>query len=81
MSWSEFCSLLSGIMYDTPLGSVVSVRSEKDQETIKKFTKEQRRIRNDWIMKRNKKLREDPVAYKAYMDSFQAWCKSSFSNN
>lgn len=73
--------MLSGIMYDTPLGNIVSIRAEKDQEVIKKFTKEQRRIRNDWIMKRNKKLREDPVAYKAYLDSFQAWCKASFSNN
>jgi hypothetical protein len=80
MSWSEFCSLLSGIMPDTPLGKIVEIRAEKDPKVIKNFTKDQRRIRNDWIIKRNKKLREDPVAYKAYMDNFQAWCKASFSN-
>jgi hypothetical protein len=81
MSWSEFCSLLSGIMHDTPLGSIVSIRSEKDPKIIKDFTKEQRKIRNDWILKRNKKLKEDPVAYKKYIESFQNWCKSTFSQN
>lgn len=79
MSWSEFCSLLSGIMHDTPLGSIVSIRAEKDPKVIKEFNKEQKRIRNDWIVKRNKKLKEDPVAYNKYIDSFQAWCKATFS--
>lgn len=79
MSWSEFCSLLSGIMPDTPLGSIVSIRAEKDPKVIKNFTKEQKRIRNDWILKRNKKLRENPTAYKAWMDSFQSWAKATFS--
>jgi hypothetical protein len=79
LSWSEFNNMLAGIMQDTPLGSIVSIRSEKDQQVIKKFTKEQRRIRNEWIIKRNRKLKEDPVAYKKYMDNFQSWCKSTFS--
>ena len=56
MSWSEFCSLLSGIMPETPLGRVVSIRAEKDPKIIKNFTKEQKKIRNDWIIRRNKKL-------------------------
>lgn len=80
MSWSEFCSLLSGIMPETPLGQIIGIRTEKDPQKIKVFTKEQRKIRNDWILKRNKKLREDPEAYKSYIDGFQAWCKSTFSN-
>ena len=49
MSWGEFCSLLSGLMPDTPLGQIVGIRSEKDPKKIKNFTKEQRKIRNDWI--------------------------------
>ena len=57
MSWGEFCSLLSGLMQDTPLGQIVGIRSEKDPKKIKNFTKEQRKIRNDWIIRRNKKLR------------------------
>ena len=28
MSWPEFCSLLSSIMPETPLGRVVSIRAE-----------------------------------------------------
>lgn len=79
MSWSEFCSLLSGIMPDTPLGQIVSIRSEKDSKRIKEFTKEQKRIRNDWIIKRNKKLKEDPKAYNDYWNKFQEWAKSAFS--
>lgn len=79
MSWSEFCSLLSGIMPETPLGRIVSIRAEKDPKVIKEFSKDQKKIRNDWILKRNKKLKEDKVAYKAYVDNFQQWCKSTFS--
>ncbi len=79
MSWSEFCSLLSGIMPDTPLGSIVSIRVEKDPKRIKEFTADQRKIRNDWLIKRNKKLREDPAAYRVYWEGFQEWAKSAFS--
>lgn len=78
MSWSEFCTLLSGIMPDTPLGRIVSIRSEKDPKVLKNFTKEQKDIRNKWILRRNEKLKEDPVAYKAYLDNFQSWCKAAF---
>ena len=66
-------------MPDTPLGSIVSIRAEKDPKHIKEFTADQRKIRNDWLIKRNKRLREDPAAYKAYLDGFQNWAKSAFS--
>ena len=59
MSYAEFCSLLSGIMPDTPLGQVVSIRAEKDMKVINNFTKEQKRIRNDWLLKRNQRLKKD----------------------
>ncbi|MGG7215351.1 Gp15 family bacteriophage protein [Clostridium nigeriense] len=48
MSWSEFCTLLTGIMPKTPLGEIVSIRSEEDKDMLKNFTKEQHKIRNDW---------------------------------
>ena len=54
MSWSEFCTLLAGIMPETPLGQVVSIRSENDKEVLKSFTKEQHRIRNEWRRRRTK---------------------------
>jgi len=57
MSWSEFCTLLSGIMTDTPLGKVVEIRAEEDKEMLKNFTKEQHRIRNEWRSRQlNKQL-------------------------
>ena len=48
MSWSEFTSLLSGIMPKTPLGQIVAIRSEDDKDMLKNFTKDQNRIRNEW---------------------------------
>lgn len=79
MSWSEFCSLLSGIMPETPLGRIVGIRAEKDPKIIKEFTKEQKKIRNDWILRRNRKLMEDPANYNKYWSDFQNWAKTAFS--
>lgn len=78
MSWSEFCSLLSGIMPDTPLGKVVAIRAEKDGKVLKTFSKEQMKIHNDWIIRRNRKLRQNPEAYRKRMEEFQMWCKANF---
>lgn len=78
MPWQEFCSLLSGIMPDTPLGSVVSIRAEKNPKVIKNFTKEQREIRNKWILKRNKKLKENPDAYAEYAKNLQRALAAAF---
>ena len=55
MSWDEFCTLLSGIMPKTPLGQIVSIRSEEDENMLKNFTEEQHKIRNDW---RNRQLEQ-----------------------
>lgn len=79
MSWSEFCSLLSGIMHDTPLGRIVAIRSERDPKVIKEFTKDEIRIRNEWLIKRNQKLKKDKAAYAAYWKGFQEWAKQTFS--
>lgn len=48
MSWDEFCTLLAGIMPETPLGQIVNIRSENDREKIKAMSPEQRRIRSEW---------------------------------
>lgn len=52
MQWEEFKQLLSGIGPDTPLGRIVAIRSETDKRALKRFTKEQRRIRNRWLQKK-----------------------------
>lgn len=48
MRWDEFCALLSGLGPETPLGRIVQIRAENDKEILKHFTKDQRRIRNEW---------------------------------
>ncbi|SDP01245.1 hypothetical protein SAMN04515624_105123 [Eubacterium maltosivorans] len=48
MSWSEFANLLQGILPETPLGQIVSIRCEENKEILKYFTPDQHRIRNDW---------------------------------
>ena len=71
MSWNEFCTLLSGLMPDTPLGRVVSIRAETDPDIIKNFNDGQRRIYNEWRARIIRKRRENPEAYKKYVDKFQ----------
>ena len=54
MKWDEFRALLIGIGPETPLGRIVSVRAEEDEETLKYFTVEQNRIRNEWRTRHRK---------------------------
>lgn len=80
MSWPEFCALLSGIMPETPLGQIVSIRSEKDSKIIKGFNNEQKKIRSDWIKRKAKQKRQmDKAAYAQYWASFQEMAKAAFS--
>ena len=51
MKWDEFADLLSGLGPDTALGRIVSIRAEDNDEILKHFTPEQRRIRNEWRKK------------------------------
>lgn len=48
VSWDEFKSLLAGISPDTPLGRTVAIRSEADKDVIKHFTRDQKRIYDEW---------------------------------
>lgn len=51
MSWREFAYMMEGLSGETPLGRIISIRAERDPEQIKKFTPEQRRIRNTYLAK------------------------------
>lgn len=59
MPWDEFCTLLSGIMPDTPLGQIVSIRAEEDKEKLKYFNKEQHEIRNKWRSRHVKEMTDE----------------------
>lgn len=55
MRWSEFKSLLVGLGPNTILGRIVSIRAEDDREVLKNFTKDQKRIRNEYRLKKTKR--------------------------
>ena len=61
MKWSEFRDLLVGLGPDTALGRIVSIRSEEDKEVLKRFTKEQKRIRNEWRARRAKQMKPEDM--------------------
>ena len=70
MSWDEFSSLLSGLKPDTPLGNIVSIRSEKNKDILKNFTPEQKKIRSEW-QKRKAKVISDVDKYNQDMKMFE----------
>lgn len=78
MSWTEFCSLVSGLMPDTPLGQIVSIRSEKDQKTIKSFTSDQRRIYREWKLKTASKRLDTPEKLNKDMNELSKMLASIF---
>lgn len=70
MSWREFADLLACLSADTALGRIVAIRSETDGEILKKFTKGQREIRDEW---RNRHRKEQTKAeYDASMQALLA---------
>lgn len=61
MKWDEFKALVSGIGPKTALGRIVSIRLENDKETLKSFTPEMKKIRNDWQRKQAKQKSQTEV--------------------
>ena len=55
MDWREFKVLLAGLGVNTPLGQIISIRSEDDPNMISSFTKDQKRIRDEYRKKQNKR--------------------------
>ena len=79
MSWGEFTTLLAGLNGNTPLGAVVSIRSEKDPKVIKNFTREQKQIYNKWKFKQAKTVTREE--YDKAMKQFDAMFKSMGQSN
>ena len=70
MSWREFSDLLSCLSADTALGRVVAIRSETDGEVLKKFTKGQKEIREEWL--KNHRKEQTKAEYDASMQALLA---------
>ena len=62
MKWDEFSDLLTGISPDTALGRIVAIRAETNKDRLKHFSKEERRIRNEWLSRRAKAMKKDDLA-------------------
>ena len=66
LSFADWSQLVAGIMDNTPLGRVVSVRMEKDPKIIAGFDSSQRRLRSEWLAfraRRQKDGGEDQPAF------------------
>lgn len=82
MPWSEMSILLAGINHKTPLGIMISIRSETDQERLKAFTPEQRKIRNDWLSSQSKKLiKNNPDEALRQVMAFEKAMTAAFGGN
>lgn len=53
LHYSDWAKLVSGLMDDTPLGRVISIRSETDRDVIRHMTPDQRRMRQEWLAYRS----------------------------
>lgn len=60
------------------VGRVVSIRAEKDIKVINSFTKEQKKIHDDWLLKRNRKMVGTPQ-YIEYWTRLQRDFKAAYS--
>lgn len=71
MPWEEFCILVGGLMPDTPLGSIVTIRAEQDPKVIKGFNADQKRIYNDWRKRRAERKLDDQVKLDQEMQALE----------
>ncbi len=79
LKYSDWTKMVSGLMDDTPLGRVVAVRSEKDQEMIRRMNKWQKQIRADWTAFRtSNRPQVDEVEAKKQMAALEKMLASMF---
>lgn len=81
MTFSEFSTLLSGIMQETPLGKVVEIRSEEDKDMLKNFNSEQHRIRNEWRNRYNPVLELTEEEKQEQIAEIQEMFKNMFGSS
>ena len=79
MDYAELSNLISGLMPDTPLGNIIQIRSEDDEEVLKNFTQEQKNIR--WKYRRKLVSKIDQEEYKKVIAEFQKAFKEMAGDN
>ena len=78
MPWLEFCTLIGGLMPDTPLGQIVGIRAETDAETISNFSSDQSSIHNTWRSRQANNQLEDTEKLDRDMEALSSMFASMF---
>ena len=81
ITWSEVKMLVSGLLSDTPLGSIIQIRSENDKERLKHFTPEMKKIRNDWRDRMAKDKLNDEETLNKTFDNMEKMLKILFHDS
>lgn len=81
MPWSEFTTLVTGLLPETPLGAIVKIRSEDDPDMLKKFNRDQLAIRNKWRERQALQQLDNPEVLKQSMDNLSVMLKNMFGGN
>lgn len=68
LDWLEFLHLLSTLK-DTVFNDLISLRTEKDNEIIKKFDENQRKIWSDWQGRKRVNTKKK-VTYDEYVKAY-----------
>lgn len=81
MPWSEFSALLTGLNRETPLGQIISIRSEDDKDILKNFSAREKKVRNDWRSKEAKRLiKDNPDVIETQLSGLQSALKAAYTN-
>lgn len=78
MDWVEFTTLLNGLTAETPLGRIIQIRSEDNQDIIDGFTQGEREIYNSWQNKQME-LKYKNKSKEEVMKDIQNMFKGMFS--
>ena len=79
LAYPEWSKLVSGLMDDTPLGRVVSVRGETDQKVISNMNSWQRRIRSEWNnFTASRTAKQSPEELRQQMDALERMMAAAF---
>ena len=79
LPYSDWAKMVGGLMEDTPLGVVVSIRAERDAGTIRRFSPEQKRLRAEWAAFRSGRDRKAPGDPLAVQKMLAALCGKEVS--
>lgn len=81
MPWSEFSALLTGLNHETPLGQMISIRSEDDKDMLKNFSAKEKKLRNEWRSKEAKRLiKDNPDIIESQLSGLQSALKAAYTN-